>query len=180
MSCVEESYAKALFRASDELGVTDSVLDEIKLSGALISEHIESFANLGQSATEAADILRSVFFGRFSLLTAEFVCLLAKRRKLKLLPGIVTRFEKLVQSASGIVEIDLSLPFEPDEGLLKRLRVLLAARKMYPEGLRDNVIFNVKIDKSLLGGFIAECGGRVLDFSLKRRLENLKEVGKCL
>jgi F0F1-type ATP synthase delta subunit len=92
------------------------------------------------------------------------------------LPGIARRFGVLAREAEGEWRVRLYTPYSLDAPALEGIRLYLAKRGLIEEAPLDKVSFEVIPDKSLLGGFRAECRGRVLDESIKTRLLKMRGV----
>ncbi|MGC9034062.1 MAG: F0F1 ATP synthase subunit delta, partial [Thermosulfidibacteraceae bacterium] len=48
-------------------------------------------------------------------------------------------------------------------------------RKVFEEKLNKEVLFNVVVDPSIIGGVVVEIGGYVFDGSIMKSLEQLRE-----
>jgi ATP synthase F1 delta subunit len=183
MSAPEVSFARALFDATKELAKTEEeritlltrLSGELQAAQEVLGQYSTVFYNPSVSSKHIVSLL-SVFEGEISGLGYQFLCLLAIRRKMKYLPRIVPRFIKLSQQASGKVRVKLSLPYSPSEKLLLKLRESLAAFGLYSQRSTALAEFDVSVDKSLVGGFIAECDGLLLDHSLRTRLMHISKA----
>jgi F0F1-type ATP synthase delta subunit len=196
MSAPEAAFARALYDAAENYtpaGDKDGDKDKVRtrteeereaLRTALCEELTFAVEILGQYPTvfynpsvSSRHILRllSVFEGKFSALGYQFLCLLTLRRRLKYLPRITPRFAALCEKASGKVRVRLSLPYAPSEKLLGRLRESLAVLGLYSKRSVALAEFDVSVDKSLVGGFIAECDGLLLDRSLRTKLMHISK-----
>ena len=168
-----QSYAQALYAAATERNREGDVVRDLQALSPIMQEHKHFFLNPSVSTAEQVDVLGACLDGRADALTAEFLALLAQRRCLGALPAIAAHMEELHREATGSVTVRLRMPFLPGEALLSELRRTLCDSMLFPSGQSDKVRFEVEIDPGLIGGFTAECGGRVLDMSLKTRLSRM-------
>lgn len=172
----ETGYAMALLKASLERGAAARVADELPAVEKLLASHAGYFYDPKITAGDKADMLRELLDGKADALTVQFAVLLAGRRRLRYLPGIRRQFDKMAAAALGRVFVRLWVPYELNDELLKRLQAYLEDIGLYPSGQKSEVSFDIIVDKGLIGGFIAESGGRMLDLSLKTRLERLRRT----
>ncbi len=97
----------------------------------------------------------------------------SSRRDLSLLigplPAIVERFLELsaAQRQREVAEVRAAVPL--DDGLRERLARALS------EALGKEVEVKVVVDPRVLGGVLARIGDTVIDGTIRRRLEELKE-----
>ncbi|MDI1479889.1 ATP synthase F1 subunit delta [Polyangium sp. y55x31] len=95
--------------------------------------------------------------------------LLAKRRRLSALPDMVRQLEKLVDEDAGTVRATVTSAGPLSESYLAKLRAELEKSTG-----RKVVITHVQ-DSSLIAGIVTRIGDRVIDGSVKARLESFRE-----
>ena len=100
-------------------------------------------------------------------LTAKFLGTLVANRRLNYLQKISTSFFKLVADHKGEVTAEITsaqkLTKTQADALKKKLK----------KSLGQDISFDVTVDETLLGGLRVKVGSRVIDSSLKTKLENL-------
>ncbi|MDR3207922.1 MAG: F0F1 ATP synthase subunit delta [Oscillospiraceae bacterium] len=170
MSAPERELAQALFQAAQSRGRLASVSEDLAAVTPLLLRESRFFLNPGVPAARQTEALSACLSGQADPLTVQFLNLLCARRLLRLLPRILARYDALCAEAAGEITVRLRIPYAPGPALLNQLRDALADWGMYPPERRDRVSFDIVIDLDLIGGFMAECNGRVLDASLKYRL----------
>lgn len=84
---------------------------------------------------------------------------------IKRFPGI---FKDVWLAKRGIVEVRVTLPYEPSEEEEKELAHLIG------EALGKKVVLAIKADKHVLGGMKLEFGDSVVDGTVRTRLDTLK------
>lgn len=99
----------------------------------------------------------------------NFVEMLARMNMLLKAEKIREEFEKLWNSKRGIVEAELTSARDLDKETVRLL-------KKYVSGVAGaaEAILNLKTDKNLLGGIIIRYSDKILDGSMKTRLNELK------
>ncbi|PIR92037.1 ATP synthase F1 subunit delta [Candidatus Falkowbacteria bacterium CG10_big_fil_rev_8_21_14_0_10_44_15] len=100
----------------------------------------------------------------------NFVKIIAARRDLGKTMRIIAEFEKIWNEERGITEGELISARELDKEIVALLHNYIV--KLL--SVKKEVKLENKIDKSILGGFVAKVGDTVVDGSVKRQLESLK------
>jgi len=179
VSGVAGRYATALF---------DLALDEGKLEE--VETQLDSFQEIIDSSDDLRRLVRSPAFSTdqqakavrviadtagTSGLTKNFLELLVEKRRLSAISDIVRAFHTLAARHRGEIEADVvtAVPLEDDQ------------KSDLKQALRDfagqDVSMNVRVDPSILGGLIVRIGSRMIDNSVRSKLNRLrhamKEVG---
>ncbi|MDR0818285.1 MAG: F0F1 ATP synthase subunit delta [Oscillospiraceae bacterium] len=170
----ENIFADALFQTAaltsdDRVTSLKRVLDDLTVAEQVLSEFRFVFNN-PELTTEKQYKLLDTFEGYLSELTLEFLRILTQKRKLKLVPRIRKQFESLCNNEFGELKVKIRFPYEPDGEILEQLRVSLPRYGLYPQERSGDAVFEVSLDESVVAGFVAETGGKILDASLGRKL----------
>jgi F-type H+-transporting ATPase subunit delta len=175
MSAAGIAYAEALFAAASEGRRLNETAEELQSVNGFLAEHMGVFRDPGKRPRDHKKFFSEALTGKVNRLTLCFLFLLADQRKLSLLPEIVRRYEQMARKASGERWIRLSSAFELNEPLLDAMKTYLIRRGLIDkETPLGQIFFETELDRSLLGGFQAECEGRMLDESLKTRLRAMR------
>ena len=100
----------------------------------------------------------------------NFVGLLARNKRMALLPEIARLFEKLKAEKEQTVDVELTSAFEVTRDQTDKLT---AALKEY---LDMGVNISSSVDQSLVGGLIVRAGDLVIDGSVRGKLAKLTET----
>lgn len=176
MNSAESTWAAALFKAAKETGLLARTADDLSQCVEAIRSRGSCFFSPVVPAERKTALLREAWEGAVCELVLEFLCLMAQRRAMRLLPGTCRQFARLAEKELGEIKVTLRIPFPPGQALLDRLRDRLAAMGMFSEKDKDGVSFDVVSDKSLLGGFTAEYDGKLLDRSLRSRIAQAEGI----
>lgn len=179
VSGVAGRYAKALFELAGEANAVDNVAADLAAFGAMLAESpdltrlVESPAFSAEEQTGAVKaVLAKAGIGG---LAANFIGLVASKRRLFALPGMIAAYKALVAEAKGIVSAEVTLADEPSA---KRIEEIRAALKSVAG---KDVDVSIKVDPALIGGLVVKMGSRMVDASLKTKLNSIrlamKEVG---
>lgn len=100
-------------------------------------------------------------------LTRRFVGLLAERRRLFVLAAIIDAFNRLLAAHRGEVRADVASAIELSD---KQLGSIRAALK---KAVGGNVAVDAKVDGDLIGGLVVRVSSRMVDASLRTKLQRL-------
>lgn len=170
-------YARALF----DLAIEGKALAAVEASLKTLTEALAESADLkaligsplvGRGAAGAA--IAGVADGLgLDGLTKNFLGVLAGNRRLALLPAIIRDFAALNAARKGEVTAQVTSAHKLTAAQQKALAAKLKA------GIGRDVALDVTIDPSILGGLVVRVGSRMIDNSLKTRLENLGQALKA-
>ena len=93
---------------------------------------------------------------------------MVKNRRLPALPAIIDAFDTLVAISKGEIGAEVISADKLSAVQLKDLKAALKA------STGRDVTLSTRVDPSLLGGLIVKVGSRMIDNSLKTKLQNLK------
>lgn len=173
-------YASALFALAQEQGATEQVAADLNRFSALINESAD-LARLVRSpvftAEEQVKALGAVLDkAAIGGLTAKFLKLVASKRRLFAVAQMAADYGKLHDAARGVsrAEVTVAEPLSPAN--LEALRKALAE-----VAGSSSVEMNVKVEPAIIGGLIVKLGSRMVDGSLRTKLNSIrtrmKEVG---
>lgn len=106
----------------------------------------------------------------FNDLTARFLGVLVQNRRLSMLPAVIRAAKAELTRRRGGVEAKVQTAFalSPDQ--------TKALQKSLTDAMGSNVALNVEVNKDLIGGMIVTVGSRMIDDSVRRKLERLKRA----
>ena len=93
---------------------------------------------------------------------------MAKNRRLPALSDAITAFKALVAESKGEVAAEVTSAEKLSEKHMKDIKAALKS------SMGRDVQLTAKIDSSILGGLIVKVGSKMMDNSLKTKLQNLK------
>lgn len=165
-------YATALFELAQE---SNSV--------AAVSADLDSFAGMLDGSDDLNRLVRSPVFGAgdqiaaldaifvkvgIKSVAANFIKLAAKNRRLFAVRDMITAFRALAAQARGEVAAEVVSAEKLTADQVKRLKAELKA------SVGSDVELSQVVDPSILGGLIVKVGSRMVDNSLRTKLQNLK------
>jgi len=179
VSGMASRYANALFELASEQNAIDSVAADLGRFNGLVEESADLkrlvrspvFSSEEQTKAVTAVLERAGIGG----IAANFIKLAAHNRRLFAVGDMISAFTALVAKARGqaSAEVTAAQPLSDDN-----LNVLKDSLK---SATGKDISLNVKVDPSLIGGLIVKIGSRMIDASLKTKLQSIKiamkEVG---
>ncbi len=173
-------YALALFDLAKDSNAIDQVAGDLNTFGTLIDESADLQLLVRSpvfSADEQTRALREILSHvGINGLAANFLKLVASKRRLFAVRGMIADYNKLVDAEKNVTRAQITVA-EPLSD--QHLADLKAALHDVTGG--QTVALDVDVDPEILGGLIVRLGSRMVDGSLKTKLNTLrtrmKEVG---
>jgi len=179
VSGVAQRYASALLELAEEKGVIADVERDLGKVEGFLNESTDLDRLVKSPAFSVEEQLAALVAlldkAGISGLAANFVKLTAKNRRLFVLPGMIKAFKAQLAEKRGeeTAEVVSAAPLS-DEHVAALKEALAASR-----GKSVNVAASV--DPALIGGLVVKVGSRMIDTSLRTKLNSLKfamkEVG---
>ena len=173
MASVAGRYASALFDlASEQKQLSEVEQDMIRLQGMLASS-----ADLRQmvkspviSAADQGSAIEAIAQkSAMSPLGVNFLKLLARNRRLFADDDMIKAFRQIVARHRGEVNADVTSAHALSEAQMHALEDTLKA-----SAGGKNIKITTHVDPALLGGLVVKMGSRMIDSSLRTKLDNLK------
>ncbi|MCB5174462.1 F0F1 ATP synthase subunit delta [Microvirga lenta] len=172
LSGVALRYATALFELARESNAVDAVADDLGRFNELIqgSEDLQRlirnpiFTAEEQSGAVDAILNRAGISG----LAGNFIRLVASKRRLFALPDMIRAYQDRVSDAKGIVRAQVILAETPSDGVMNEIKAALR------DVAKADVSVDVRIDPSLIGGLIVKMGSRMVDASVRTKLNSIR------
>ncbi|MGB3147385.1 MAG: F0F1 ATP synthase subunit delta [Paracoccaceae bacterium] len=169
-------YALAVFDLVREAkGVKTLEADVAALEGALNSS--SDFRSLVASPVysrdeQAAAVAAIAKKMKLSAVLTNTLGLLAAKRRLFVLPELLTALTAMIADEKGEVTADVTAPAE----LTKTQATKLAAslKKVFAKDVK----LNVAVDETLIGGLIVKVGSKMIDTSIRSKLASLQNIMK--
>ena len=173
---VAERYASALFDLAKDQGQQVQVEQDLTRFQALLDESPDltrmvlspAFSSGEQGKAIAAITAKAGIGG----LTGNFLKLLARNRRLFAVSGMIKNYRIIAARARGEVAAEVASAHPLTDAQMQALKDQLKA------SLGKDVNIAAKVDASLLGGLVVKVGSRMIDSSLKTKLEQLKVAMK--
>ncbi|MBQ8729950.1 MAG: F0F1 ATP synthase subunit delta [Lachnospiraceae bacterium] len=168
---VDKTYGDALFELAVENGQTDAYFSECQGILQIIEENQELVKLLTHpkiSKDEKLTVIENVFKGRVSDDITGFLVLIVKKDRQAELTDILSYFIDRVKEYKkiGVAYVTTAVTLSDTEK--KSVVDKLTATTNY-----DSFEMNYSVDKDIIGGMIIRIGDRVLDSSIKSKIESM-------
>jgi F-type H+-transporting ATPase subunit delta len=169
-------YATALFELALEAGDVDSVLADLQRFDALLDLSVD-LSRLVRSPVFTADVqskAMAAVIDKAGLggLAAQFLKVVTSNRRLFAIRNIIKAYGALVARHRGEVTAHVTAAEPLSEAHQNEIRDTLHAVT------GKDVRIEVRIDPSIIGGLVVKLGSRMIDSSLRTKLNALKHAMK--
>lgn len=165
-------YASALYDLADESGAIDAIAEDLAALGTLIGESGD-FAHFIKSPVlsredQTKGIAAVADKAGLNATTTKFLGLVASNRRLFALPAMIRAYNEILAARRGQVTAEVTSAVDLSDSQSQSLADALKA------AVGNTVAVTTKVDPSILGGLIVRVGSRMVDSSLKSKLQRLK------
>ncbi len=178
MASMAGRYAAALFDLAKEERQLPQVEADLRSFQAMLEESadlrrlIRSPVIAAEDQAKALDAILAK--AGVSSLTANFFKLIARNRRLFAVGDMMREFRALLARERGEVSADVASAHQLTPEQLSALKDALRAQ------IGKDVQVNTRVDPALLGGLVVKVGSKMIDSSLRTKLNNLKVAMKGL
>ncbi len=172
LSGVAARYASALFEVAQEAGSVDAVASDL-----------DRFDQLVEASPDLARLIRNPVFtaeeqeravaaildkAGVSGFAGNFIRLVAANRRLFALPDMIRAYRTLVAEYKGIVRAQVSVAEPPSD------RIMGGIKSALRDVAKAEVDVDIRVDPSLIGGLVVKIGSRMVDASLRTKLNSIR------
>ena len=169
---VSKTYGEALYELAEEGKKKAAMLEEV----TALQEILRSNPDLKNvmetpriSKEEKISVLQGIFSGRISDDLTSFLCILVEKGRYGEVDGILEYFTERVREEEGIGTAYVTTAFPLSESKKKEIQDKILAGTKYK---KLDMVYTV--DESIIGGMVIRIRDRVVDSSLKTRLEKME------
>ena len=176
VSGVSGRYATALFELARDEKSVDAVKTDLDKFDALLNESAD-LKRLVKSPVFTADAQLKALTAvldkaGISGIAANFVKVLTSNRRLFAVSDVIRAFRALVARFKGEATADVTVAETLNDRNLDALKTALKSVT------GKDVMLNVKVDPSIIGGLVVKLGSRMVDSSLRTKLNSIKHAMK--
>lgn len=172
-TAVARNYADTLFTLAERDGSERAYMEMLGEVASLYGESaaFRSFLLTPRVAGEAKRaVLRDAFAGRYPETFIRFLLVVLEKRRQGLLPEIDEQYREILNEKTGRVHASVTLPFEADAAFRAELEADLS------KILGGEVSADFRTDERLIGGLVVRVKDRVLDGSVRRKLQLMRRA----
>ena len=179
VSGVAGRYAAALFELAREAKAVDAIGADLAQFDAMVASQpdLERFVRSPVFSSEEQVKALEPILAKVGItgLSANFLKLVAAKRRLFAVRDMVRAYKALVDESAGVVRAQVTVAEAPSEKVLGDIKQALK------EVAGDKVEVDVKVDPGIIGGIVVKLGSKMVDASLRTKLNGIrtamKEVG---
>jgi len=173
-NAIARRYAKALVQLGSENRLIDRFSQELNVVEGLVAGNAElraAFGNPAFTAEQKKQIMKELV-ARLgcSELVSNFLLLLVDKNRIAFLSQIVEIYGKLADEQSGVIRPVITSAFALDDAQIN------AIKKALEQQTGKQVVPQVSIDSSLIGGVVTQIGDIAYDSSVKTQLARIHDI----
>jgi F-type H+-transporting ATPase subunit delta len=169
---VSGRYATALYELADQAGALDTVAGDLENLSDLInsSDDLTRLVRSPVFSAEDQDRAMGAVMDRagFQKLTRNFVGVVIRNQRISALQNMGRAYAQMLATARGEITAQVTSAHVLGDPQVAALKDALNA------AMGRDVQLETNVDKGLLGGLIVKVGSRMIDSSLRTKLNNLK------
>lgn len=165
-------YGKALYELAVEEDSLDLFNQELTDIAELMDQHpdLEKVINHPRIPEKKKnELVKKILGDGISPMVVHFITLLIDKDRQYFLKDIIMYFQHLVKEAKGIMEVEVTTAYELDsdeeEALKDKMKKLTG----------KEIELEIEVDPGQIGGMRLRIGDKVIDGTIKRHLERLKD-----
>ena len=163
-------YAEAAFQIADQDGSLDAWLKDLQLAADLLGPPavLRLLANPAVPIPVRADAVGKALGSQVSVKARNLVLLMLRRGRIDLLGGVAAEFRAMYEHRKGIVRATVisAAPLDKAEQA--------AIQQQLGQMVGGTLEIEQQVDPAILGGVIVRLGDRMIDGSVRGRLERLR------
>lgn len=169
---VADRYAMALYELAAADGRLDVIATDLRQVRQLIagSEDLRRLLRSPVVGREGQGKAIAALAGRAGLddLTRRFLGVLARNRRLAAVPAVIDTFLSQLAAARGETAAEVVSARELTETQADGLRAALK------KAVGGDIVLSQRVEPALLGGLVVKVGSRMVDSSLRTKLQQLR------
>lgn len=168
---IAKPYAEALLSAVKDQNIINETQKDLSFISSILSESKDLKLFLNNPlivSVSKKEILKKLFADQVSPYVLNFLLVLVDRRRISLLNAVIEKYLELAYELESTTVVEISTVVTMTESqqnaLIERLKIITCSKKI-------KLLFS--IDASLIGGFIAKIGSKVIDTSISGKLRSM-------
>ncbi len=171
-SQVARRYAAALFRTAKRIDRVGRILDDLKAIAHFLRKdpNLKNFLEAPQILDQyKRELITTAFKNLISEALFSFLVVVLDKHRTEYLQAMAKEYERLVKEDRGILQARVTTTRALDPLFRDRLREELEKTS----GKKIEMV--LRIDPQIIGGIIVILGNRIIDGSIRHKLDELKE-----
>lgn len=173
MEELDVRYGEALFLASKDLNKLDEFYEQLTEVKEILTKEKELIKLLNHPNIEKEErksIIEKIFHGKIEKELINFFKILIDKNRITHFSAMIDAFSDMYYEEKGILRVKVISAYELEEEQKEKLAENLKAE------FNKEISLVEEIDESIIGGLLLETEGKVLDGTVKSKLENIRQV----
>jgi F-type H+-transporting ATPase subunit delta len=168
-------YSKALFASALENNILKEISSDLK-SLQELTDNVKEVARIAKDQTlkyKQPQLVKSLLTNlQFNKITNNFLIALASNFRFVLLDKIIAKFNQALSHHMNEENIEVISSTIMNEEEINNLQERLT------KSFAKKINLTTSVDRNLLGGIIIKYGSKMLDFSLRNKLDIMRKISK--
>ena len=170
---LDRRYALAIYEVAEKNGKVDEYLRDLREICNLLDNNQDFYQVIKHplvNTTKKKQIFADLFKGKIDEELLSFMMVLIEKGRILYLKEKLNQMEEIDLERRNIIKgvVKTAIPLLSEE--LEQLKVIF--EKKYEK----TILFDTKLDKSLLGGVYVKVGNDVIDGTVKSKIEEMKDL----
>lgn len=170
---LSQRYAKSLLDLSKEMNKLEDVYKDVLFLQQVVQGSREFVTMLNSpviNADKKISVINAVTKGRVTEITTAFLKLLCNKNREDNLPGVINSFIKQYNTLKGIHSATLTTAVPVSDAIKDDFK----ARIRNTANI-EHLHLETKVNENLIGGFVLEMEGKLIDASILKDLNDVKK-----
>ena len=166
-----KKYAQAIFDVAKNKGIIEIVYENLEFVEETIDislELKELLENPTISLIKKKEILEALFKDKIKEDTLNFLYVIVDKNRINIISSIVYVYKELIEEYKDIIKAQVVSAVEIKEETKDRLK------KELDKKLKKDVKIDYFIEEEIIGGLIIKLGDKIIDGSVRRKIEEIK------
>jgi F-type H+-transporting ATPase subunit delta len=166
------AYAQSLLDLATEQNQAEPIGQELEQLRQIVEQQPGFAAYLSDPAIgdeERGRTIDRIFANQLSPLMHNFLGVLNLKDRLKLLGEIALAYDDLLDERIGKVEVDVTVAHKLSADDLEKVR------QQVSQALKRDAVMHQYVDEDIIGGMILRVGDRLIDGSVRKQLQTIRE-----
>jgi F-type H+-transporting ATPase subunit delta len=165
-------YATALFELADQQKKLDEVAEDLRALSGLIAESADLRRLIRSPVlsreSQGAAMAKLVERAELSQMTRNFIGVVARNRRLFALPAVITAYLTQLALRRGEIRAEVTAAQAMTESQVT------AINDQLKRAIGSKVAVEIRVDPAIIGGLVVKVGSRMVDGSLRSKLQRLQ------
>ena len=163
-------YAQAVYQIATEKNNIEQWVEDLSvLSASTLDSDFLAFVNSPNVSNEKkTSLIKDVFSGEVNVDAVHLCCLLSLRNSVSILPKIADYVQEFLDADKGIERAEIVTAVQLTKHQEEKIKDYVSSI------VGKELTLTNRVEADILGGFLVRVGDRVMDGSLRTRIEDMK------